>query len=128
VILGQGKPLVSRGSQVAEITVIPLTAIENGVVNGITAKKGVVCGENLVHTHLPVVFAQAVVVVENVGRQVTAGQNLAGWNGYVRRRNQRQERSRIGANSHCVGQCWVRRIGVARVRADVGTQRGSGGL
>src|ERR1700674_1985020 len=87
VILGQSDPLVSRPSQVAEITVIPYSVIENSVVNGITDEKGVDCGEILVHTYLPVVFAQRVAVVENVGRQVTAGQNIAGWNGYVRRRN-----------------------------------------
>jgi hypothetical protein len=70
MVLGERYPLISRGRQVAEITVVLLGLIESGVVHGITAKESVCRRESLVHTNLPVILPDTVMVAVDLSGRI----------------------------------------------------------
>ena len=78
VILRQRNPLISRGHACSGSKSSPLRLILKGIVNGIASKEGVLVGNCLVETHLPVILSERVMVIESLNGRIagTAGRTL----------------------------------------------------
>src|ERR1700739_3180990 len=110
MIFSQRNPLISRGHRVTEVAVVALRFILKGIVNGIASEEGVLVGNCLVETHLPVILSERVMVVESLDGGGATIRRVP-YRPWVGQRYERQQRSSVGTKRR-LGDRIARGVGV----------------